>query len=64
VLEARVLSRSPNGLRLFLKLQRRVIVSATYNTEHDVSYRAHGTGRARRWDRTRCGAPPPRWRLE
>jgi putative flippase GtrA len=46
VLEARVLSRSPNGLRLFLKLQRRVIVSATYNTEHDVSYRAHGTGRA------------------
>lgn len=46
VLEARVLSRSPNGLRLFLKLQRRVIVSATYNTEHDVSYRAHATGRA------------------
>ena len=33
-------------LRLFLKLQRRVIVSATYNTEHDVSYRAHAPGRA------------------
>ena len=46
VLEARVLSRSPNGLRLFLKLQRRVIVSATYNTEHDVNYRAHTSGRA------------------
>ena len=46
VLEARVLSRSPKGLRLFLKLQRRVIVSATYNTEHDVSYLAHATGRA------------------
>jgi putative flippase GtrA len=46
VLEARVLSRSPNGLRLFLKLQRRVIVSAAYNTEHDVVYRAHGSARA------------------
>lgn len=46
VLEARVLSRSPGSLRLFLKLQRRVIVSAAYNTEHDVAYRAHGSGRA------------------
>lgn len=46
VLEARVLSRSPNALRLFLRLQRRVIVSATYNTEHDVIYRVHGSGRA------------------
>jgi putative flippase GtrA len=46
VLEARVLARSPNGLRLFLKLQRRAIVTATYNTEHDVAYRSHGTGRA------------------
>jgi hypothetical protein len=46
VLEARVLSRSANGLRLFLKLQRRVIVSATFNTEHDVRYRTHGPGRA------------------
>jgi putative flippase GtrA len=46
VLEARVLSRSPGSLRLFLRLQRRVIVSAAYNTEHDVAYRAHGSGRA------------------
>jgi putative flippase GtrA len=46
VLEARVLSRSPNALRLFLKLQRRVIVSATYNTEHQVTYRTHGSNRA------------------
>ena len=46
VLEARVLSRSSNRLRLFLKLQRRVIVTATYNTEHDVEYRAHAPGRA------------------
>jgi putative flippase GtrA len=46
VLEARVLARSPNHLRLFLKLQRRVVVTATYNTEHDVTYRTHGPGRA------------------
>ncbi len=46
VLEARVLSRSANHLRLFLKLQRRVIVTATYNTEHDVVYQTHGPGRA------------------
>ena len=46
VLEARVLSRSPNRLRLFLKLQRRAIITATYNTEHDVVYRTHGPGRA------------------
>jgi putative flippase GtrA len=46
VLEARVLSRSPSALRLFLKVQRRVIVSAAYNTEHHVVYRTHGSGRA------------------
>jgi putative flippase GtrA len=46
VLEARVLSRSPGSLRLFLKLQRNVIVSAAYNTEHDVVYHTHGSGRA------------------
>jgi putative flippase GtrA len=46
VIEARVLARSPNALRLFLKLQRQVIVSVAYNTVHDVVYRTHGPGRA------------------
>jgi len=46
VVDARVLSRSTGGLRLFLKLQRRGIVSVAYNTEHDVAYRTHGLGRA------------------
>jgi putative flippase GtrA len=46
VLETRVLARSPNALRVFLKLQRRAIVSVAYNTEHDVVYRTHGSGRA------------------
>ncbi len=46
VVESRVLARSPQGLRLFLKLQRRSIVTVSYNTEHDVRYRSHGRDRA------------------
>ena len=36
MLDARVLSRQADGLRLFLKLQRRAIVSVAYNTEHGI----------------------------
>lgn len=46
VLEVRLLERRPEALRLFLKLQRRRIVTVTYNTEHAVQYRMHGVGRA------------------
>jgi putative flippase GtrA len=46
VLEASVLSRDADRMRLFLKLTRSMIVSATYNTEHDVRYVSHGPGRA------------------
>jgi putative flippase GtrA len=46
VLETRVLERSTDGLRLYLKLQRKSIVSVAYNTEHDVHYLWQGTGRA------------------
>jgi len=46
VLETRVLSRDADGLRLFLKLQRRSLVSVAYNTEHDVRYRRHSPTRA------------------
>ena len=46
VLETRVLSRHANGLRLFLKLQRRSLVSVAYNTEHDVRYQRHSRTRA------------------
>jgi hypothetical protein len=46
VIEARVLERSPQGLRLYLKLQRQSIVTVSYNTEHDVRYRVHGPDRA------------------
>ncbi len=46
VLEARVLERDGDSLRVFLKLVRSKIVTATYNTEHLVLYRRHGRGQA------------------
>lgn len=46
VLETRVISRQPDGLRLYLKLQRRSLVSVAYNTEHDVRYQRHSDTRA------------------
>ncbi|NOT27060.1 MAG: GtrA family protein [Acidobacteria bacterium] len=46
VLDVRVLARQPDGLRLFLKLQRRSLVSVAYNTEHDVRYHSHSPTRA------------------
>ena len=46
VLEARVLERTDEFVRVYLKLVRSRIVTATYNTEHLAVYRQHGTGRA------------------
>jgi putative flippase GtrA len=46
VLESRVLARDADSLRLFLKLQRRAIVTVAYNTEHLVSYERLGEERA------------------
>ncbi len=65
VVDARVLSRSTGGLRLFLKLQRRGIVSVAYNTEHDVAYRTHGSGprqQPQRGDQNRGGGQSRRAR--
>jgi len=42
VLESRVMERSPNGLKLFLKLHRSKIVTVVYNTEHTVSFNRNG----------------------
>jgi hypothetical protein len=41
VLESRVLSRSGNALRIYLKLVRRTIISVVYDTEHDVVFERH-----------------------
>ena len=38
VLESRVLSRSGDGLRVYLKLVRRTIITVTYDTEHDITF--------------------------
>jgi hypothetical protein len=41
VLESRVLARSGDQLRVYLKLVRRTIISVTYDTEHDVTFVRH-----------------------
>jgi putative flippase GtrA len=46
VLDSRVLSQSGDSLRLYLKLQRKNIVTVAYNTEHLVTYRKLGAGHA------------------
>jgi putative flippase GtrA len=46
VLESRVLNRDGDSLRLFLKLQRRAVLTVAYNTEHLVSFQRLGDGRA------------------
>lgn len=46
VLETRVLERSDDFVRVYLKLTRSRIVTAVYNTEHEASYRRYGPRRA------------------
>jgi hypothetical protein len=41
VLESRVLSRTANGLRVYLKLSRSAVVTVVYDTEHDVVFTRH-----------------------
>ena len=38
VLESRVLSRSGDSLRVYLRIVRRTILTVTYDTEHDVTF--------------------------
>jgi hypothetical protein len=46
VLALRVLTRQPDALMLFIRMTRRKIVTVTYDTEHRVTYRRHGSHRA------------------
>ena len=39
VLEARVLARSNDALRVYLRLVRKTIITVTYNTEHEMTFR-------------------------
>jgi hypothetical protein len=46
VLESRVLERTPDGMRIYLKLQRTKFVTVVYNTEHLVTFKRLGPTRA------------------
>jgi hypothetical protein len=46
VLEARVLQRSNDSLKIYLKLVRRTIMTVTYHTEHEMTFERHGPGLA------------------
>lgn len=42
VLQSRVLERGPDRMRVYLKLQRRKLVTVVYNTEHAVTFHRYG----------------------
>jgi len=46
VRQASVLARGPSFIKVFLRLQRTKLVTAVYNTEHDVTFVKHGPTRA------------------
>jgi hypothetical protein len=46
VLQSRILERGPDRLKVYLKLQRKRLVTVVYNTEHDVTFARYGHMRA------------------
>ncbi len=46
VIRAAVLDRAPGSIRVFLRLRRTRLVTAVYDTEHDVRFARDGQGRA------------------
>jgi hypothetical protein len=46
VLDSKVLSRTPDATRIFLRVQRKKFVTVVYNTEHLVRFERHGATRA------------------
>jgi hypothetical protein len=46
VLALRVLSRSPDHLKMFIRMTRTKVVTVTYDTEHSIDYRRHTPQRA------------------
>ncbi len=52
VLESRVLARSGPTLRVYLKLERRTIVTVRYDTEHEVVFTRDSAAQARSWSRS------------
>jgi len=67
VLQWRLLERRGSRERVYLQIQRREIVTAVFNTEHDVRFAIHGAGRrssrsisTRIAEVTRAGTPAAR----
>jgi putative flippase GtrA len=46
ILESRVLFQGDNRLHVYMKLARTALITVTYDTEHDVTFRRHGQGLA------------------
>jgi len=46
VLDSRVLERTPDATRIFLRVQRKKFVTVVYNTEHEVRFERLGPARA------------------
>lgn len=46
VLEKRILEQQPDDLRLFIKITRQKFIKLTYNTEHHITFRYWGPGKA------------------
>jgi hypothetical protein len=46
VLSARILTRGPSGMHVYMRLRRQQIVTVVYDTEHFVRFTRHGAGRA------------------
>jgi hypothetical protein len=46
ILQSAVLARSPDSLRMYLKVRRQKIVTAVYNTEHVVTFATYSASRA------------------
>lgn len=46
ILDARVLQRGDDSVRVYMKLARRAIITVTYDTEHDVTFTRLGHGLA------------------
>ncbi len=46
VLQSRVLERGPDRMKVYLQLQRTKLVTVVYNTEHVVTFKRYGAGRA------------------
>ena len=46
VLDAKLIERSPDRLRVYLRLQRTKFVTVVFNTEHDIRFKRHGPTRA------------------